>query len=152
VLALAGEAQACVCVSAPLKERLDDADAAVVGSVVRDRQDAGTRLLTVEVEQRVKGDVPKRLEVRSPSGTSCDMPDIDDEATIGLLLARDDGVYTANLCSIVGAGELVVEGGEPRGGPIKVVIGLVILGLVLLWALRRLRRGTRPHLPGAPEP
>jgi hypothetical protein len=33
-----------------------------------------------------------------------------------------------------------------------VAIGFVILGLVLLWALRRLRRGTRPHLPGAPQP
>ena len=80
------------------------------------------------------------------------MPDVNEEATIGLLLAREGGGYTANLCSIVGAGELVVEGGVPRGGPIKVVIGLVILGVVLLWALRRLRRGSRPHLPGAPEP
>jgi len=31
-------------------------------------------------------------------------------------------------------------------------IGIVILGLVLLWALRRLKRGARPELPGAPEP
>ncbi len=35
---------------------------------------------------------------------------------------------------------------------IKVVVGFVILGLVVLWALRRLRRGTRPELPGAPQP
>ena len=32
------------------------------------------------------------------------------------------------------------------------VHGIVILGLVLLWALRRLRKGSRPDLPGAPEP
>jgi hypothetical protein len=53
---------------------------------------------------------------------------------------------------VVNPGQLVVEGGEPRGGPIKVVIGIVILALVLLWALRRLRKGSRPELPGAPEP
>jgi hypothetical protein len=35
---------------------------------------------------------------------------------------------------------------------IKVVIGFLILGVVVLWALRRLRRGARPELPGAPRP
>ncbi|HLB04197.1 MAG TPA: hypothetical protein VJK66_04200 [Gaiellaceae bacterium] len=137
--------------NAPLEERLDDADAAVVGRIVDDKEDAGSRLLTIDVDQRVKGDVPKRFEARSPSGTSCDIPELDDEA-IGLLLSRDGSAYSANLCSVVGAGELVVVGGEPRGGPIKVVVGLAILGLVLLWSLRRLRHGTRPRLPGAPEP
>ena len=36
-LALAGDAAACVCVEATLEARLDDADAAVVGSVVAER-------------------------------------------------------------------------------------------------------------------
>jgi hypothetical protein len=31
-------------------------------------------------------------------------------------------------------------------------VGIVILALVVLWALRRLRRGARPDLPGAPLP
>jgi flagellar biogenesis protein FliO len=35
---------------------------------------------------------------------------------------------------------------------IKVGIGILILILVLTWALRRLRKGTRPDLPGAPRP
>jgi hypothetical protein len=34
---------------------------------------------------------------------------------------------------------------------IKVVVGLFILGIVMLWAFRRLRKGTRPDLPGAPR-
>jgi MYXO-CTERM domain-containing protein len=46
----------------------------------------------------------------------------------------------------------VTVGGEPRGGVIKVVLGIAILALVLSWALRRKARGTRPRLPGAPEP
>jgi hypothetical protein len=110
------------------------------------------RFLTIDVEQRVKGDVERRLEVRTPLNTDCDVTAPRDEP-IGLLLtSAPDGAWLATLCSVVPAGQLVVEGGEPRGGPIKVAIGAVILALVLLWALRRLRKGSRPELPGAPEP
>ncbi len=106
--------------------------------------------LTVEVEQRVKGDLDRTLEIRSPSGTDCDL-EIPRDESVGLLLtAAPDGAWLATACSVVIPGQLVVEGGEPRGGPIKVVVGAVILGLVLLWALRRLRKGSRPDLPGAP--
>ena len=145
-----------MCVDAPLSERLDDSDVALIGRVVSERQGelngALQRYLTVEVDQRVKGAVERMLEVRSPSGTDCDVIIPKDEA-IGLLLTRaSDGTYLATACSVVEPGPLVAEGGEPRGGAIKVGIGLVVLVLVLAWALRRLRRGSRPHLPGAPEP
>ncbi len=137
-----------------MRERLDDADAAVVGRVVSERPGElnGLRqlFLTVEVEQRVKGDIERTVEVRTPSGTDCDV-DVPRDESIGLLLTQaPDGVWLATACSVVNPGQLVVEGGEPRGGPIKVVIGIVVLGLVLLWALRRLRKGSRPELPGAP--
>jgi hypothetical protein len=86
-----------------------------------------------------------------PSGTDCDV-EIELEETTGLLLTRrPDGQWFASLCSVVTPGELVAAGGEPRGGAIKVVIGVLILGLVLSWALRRKARGTRPQFPGAPE-
>lgn len=155
-LVFAVPAGACVCIDAPLSERLDDADAAVIGRVVAERQaevrGEPVRLLSVEVDQRVKGDVERTLEVRSPSGSDCDVVVPKDEA-IGLLLMRaPDGAWLASACSVVEPGPLVAEGGEPRGGPIKVVIGAVILVIVLLWALRRLRKGARPDLPGAPEP
>ena len=145
-----------MCAAAPLDERLDDADAAIVGRVVAVRASelngAPQRLLTVEVDQQVKGDVDDTLVVRSPSLTDCDLLTARDEA-VGLLLTRaPDGGWLGTACSIVDPGELVAAGGEPRGGVIKVVIGLGILGLVLLWAFVRMRHGTRPHLPGAPEP
>jgi hypothetical protein len=109
-------------------------------------------LLAFEVDQRVKGDVDKTLEIRSPSGTDCDVA-VPEGKAIGLLLTRSpDGVWLATTCSVVEPGALVVEGGEPRGGAIKVGIGIVILALVLAWAVRRLRKGVRPNLPGAPEP
>jgi len=72
---------------------------------------------------------------------------------VGLLLTESpDGAWLASACSVVDPGPLVAEGGEPRGGVIKVGIGIVILGLVLGWALLRLRKGKRPNLPGAPQP
>jgi hypothetical protein len=158
----AADAHACVCADEPLDRRLDDADAALVGRIVGTSETSvgGIRqsLYRIDVIQRVKGDVPREIVVRSPLGSDCDLvdaaaPPIAEDGTTGLLLARaPDGAWLASACSVVGAGELVAAGGEPRGGVIKVVIGLVILGLVLLWALRRLRRGTRPDLPGAPRP
>ena len=100
----------------------------------------------------MKGDVERTLEVRTPSGTDCDV-EVPRDESIGLLLTRaSDGTWLATACSVVNPGQLVVEGGEPRGGTIKVGVGILILILVLLWAVRRLRKGTRPELPGAPEP
>ncbi|HSI98715.1 MAG TPA: hypothetical protein VK926_10170 [Gaiellaceae bacterium] len=153
-LALAGDATACVCADLPLSERLDDADAAVVGRIVDENvgevNGVPQRFLTIEVDQRIKGDVERPLVVRSPSGTDCDLLTAQDRA-IGLLLAKaPDGAWLASLCSVVDAGELVAAGGEPRGGPIKVAVGLVILALVLLLAFVRLKRGSRPQLPGPP--
>ncbi len=153
-LAVADDAAACVCVEATVEARLDGADAAVVGSVVAERsgelRGAPLRLLTVEVEQRVKGDVGRTLEVRAPSGTDCDV-EIPRDEPVGLLLtSAPDGGWLATACSVVAPGELVAAGGEPRGGAIKVVIGIVVLALVLLLAWYRLRRGARPQLPGGP--
>jgi hypothetical protein len=156
VLAFASPAAACVCANEPLSERLDNADAAVVGRVVAERKGdlkgAPQLFLTVDVEQRVKGDVERTIQVRSPYGSDCDVVVPKDEP-VGLLLTRaPDGAWLATACSVVEPGPLVAEGGEPRGALIKVGVGIVILALVLLWALRRLKRGTRPDLPGAPRP
>ena len=156
VLAFSGSAHACVCVAEPLKDRVDRADAAVIGRVVgettRELNGARQLLLTFEVDQNVKGDVEEMLVVRSPSGSDCDLVAPRNTAT-GLLLTRaPDGGWLGTTCSLVSAGELVALGGEPRGGVIKVVLGLLILAIVLSWALRRRARGVRPNLPGAPEP
>jgi hypothetical protein len=159
--ARAAEAQAaCTCVASSLEDRLDDADAAFVGEVLRERETdvrgAPQKLYTFEVHQQVKGDLPDDLEVRSPP--ECDIrgegaPAPAEDGSIGLLVTRSpDGVWLASACSVVAPEELVTVGGEPRGGVIKVVLGIVILALVLSWALRRKARGTRPRLPGAPEP
>lgn len=155
-LATSGSALACVCEDAPLEERLARADAAVVGRVVREARGEVSglpqRFLTVEVDQRVKGALERTIVVRSPLGTDCDVR-VELDRAVGLLLVRAlDGAWLATTCSVVEPGPLVVVGGEPRGGPIKVGIGLVILALVLALSFWRLKRGSRPELPGAPGP
>jgi hypothetical protein len=162
-LAFASPAAACVCTNAPLSERLDQADAAVVGvvrAISEPDSNVPTRVMVFDVEQRVKGDLKgqvdglgaRRILVRTPLNTDCDVS-IKLGTTTGLLLTRlPGGGWYATACSIVAPGPLVAEGGEPRGGVIKVGVGIVILALVLAWALRRLRKGSRPDLPGAPEP
>jgi hypothetical protein len=155
-------AQECVCERGPIEERLDRADAAILGRVVSEAfpdldDSAPTRLLGIDVEQRVKGDVEdetagddrRRIFVRTPHGTKCDL-EIDRDTTLGLLLTRTADGWFASSCSRVAPGPLVAAGGEPRGGAIKVVIGLAILGIVLSWAIRRRQRGVRPHLPRRP--
>ena len=153
-LAFAGEAAACVCAEQPIDERLEQADAAFVGRVAdHDGLASPPRgVLTFEVEQQVKGALGDRVEVRTPTQTDCAL-DVPAGQTVGLLLTRmPSGEWLGTLCSTVEPGELVAAGGEPRGGVIKVAIGIVILALVLLFALHRLRKGSRPDLPGAPEP
>jgi hypothetical protein len=160
---IAGDASACVCAVVPLDQRLDDADAAVVGRVRgygKPDPERAQRVLTFDVDTRVKGDVSgqvqgvdaRRIFVRVPLRTDCDVTVAPGTRT-GLLLTRlPSGAWYASQCSLVGAGQLVAVGGEPRGGTIKVVIGFGILALVLLWAFRRLQKGSRPDLPDAPKP
>jgi hypothetical protein len=157
VLALvgAGAAQSCVCVDQPLDQRLEEADAAVVARLVGVREGQSfppQRALTFEVDQHVKGDVGETFDVDSLPQSDCAL-EVAENVPVGLLLTRGPaGEWQGTTCSVVSAGELVAEGGETRGGAIKIVIGLLILALVLSWALRRRARGTRPRLPGAPEP
>jgi len=145
-----------MCAKVPMSQRLDESDAAVVGRIVAERpsevKGAAVTLLTVEVDQRVKGRVENTIQVRSPRHTDCDVTAPMNQ-TIGLLLTRaPDGAWLASACSVTKPGPLVAAGGETRGGVIKVGVGVLILILVLTWAMRRLRKGTRPDLPGAPRP
>ena len=103
--------------------------------------------LTVEVEQRVKGDLGRTLEIRSPSGTDCDLEVPRDESVGLLLTAAPDGAWLATACSVVIPGQLVVEGGEPRGGPIKVVVGAVILGARAVVGTAAPAQGLAPRSP-----
>ncbi len=61
--------------------------------------------------------------------------------TIGVIAAPEKGGrLVTSSCALVDPGSLMGASDEPKGGPIKVVIGLVLLGLVVWYSLRRLKR------------
>lgn len=139
-----------------MTERLADADAAIVGRAVAFREvtlrGQPTRVVTFEVDYAVKGEFGARVQVSGPLGTDCDLAPPEGEA-VGVLLTRTPrGGWASSLCGIVSPSQLVAAGDEPKGGPVKVVIGVAIVAAVLGWALLRRRRGSRPDLPGAPLP
>ena len=140
----------------PIEQRLADADAAVVGRAISFREitlrGQPTRVVTFAVEYAVKGTFGKRVEVFGPLGTDCDLAPPEGEEVGIFLTSTPHHGWTSSACGIVNPSLLVAAGDQPKGGPFKVLIGVAILGAVLGWGLLRRRRGSRPKLPGAPQP
>jgi hypothetical protein len=133
-------------VAAPARVRLDSADAAFVGRLESSRPAADGELRhTFLVDGVVKGDLPRRVEVLSPTGgAACGFELPRDEAT-GILLRLRGDEWTGGLCGQIAVGELL-EASEERderlvnwGG---IVVGSVVLalGAWLLWRRLRARR------------
>ena len=72
-----------------------------------------------------------------------DEPVVLDEA-VGVLANLDGARLTTESCLLADPGALLSVSDEVRGNGIKVVIGLAILGLVLAYCIRRLRRRELP--------
>jgi hypothetical protein len=63
-----------------------------------------------------------------------------------VLATRAGSHLVASSCSLVDPGSLMGATDEPKGALIKVAIGLVILGIVLVYSVRRLRRRREAEL------
>jgi hypothetical protein len=133
-------ALACTCPGGlTLEQRLASADAAFVGRLVAVQGSAHE----YEVDQRVKGDLPgDRVVVRSARDSAqCGLRRSDADEAVGLLLTRaEGGGWASSLCAQTNAGELLRAESPQRGQWPKLLVGVAILGLVLAYALRRLRR------------
>ena len=143
-LVLAGDAAACTCATAPVKERLDSADAAFVGRLVAERpRSADEAVYVFVVDSVVKGELGRRVEVVSPtSGAACGFELPRGEAS-GILLRRAGEEWIGGLCGQVGVGELVEarrESDQPLVNWGGAIVGAAIIALGLLLLLRRLRR------------
>lgn len=153
-LTLPATARAIACPNVPLPDRLAEADAAFVGRLTAVRPDPGRgTLYRFDVRQRVKGPVGGLVEIRSatPLTDSRDRPLVAD-TVVGVLAGLDGATLTTSSCLLTDPAALLAVADEPRGGAIKVLIGLALLAAVLAWAVVRRRRGTRPELRGAPTP
>ncbi len=147
-LATAPGAFALDCPNVPLEERLAAADVAFVGRVTDQRPGGdGTGVVyRFLVDQRVKGSVGREVEVHAaePLVDAADEPLVHDEA-LGVLARLVGARIETESCLLTDPGALLSTSDEPRGDAIKIVIGLVILGLVLTYSIRRLRRREPPR-------
>ena len=143
-LVLAGDAAACTCATAPVKERLDLADAAFVGRLVAERPRSTDEAVYVfVVDSVVKGELGRRVEVVSPtSGAACGFELPLGEAS-GILLRRAGEDWIGGVCGQVAVGELVEalrESDQPLVNWGGAIVGAAILALGVLLLVRRLRR------------
>ena len=146
-LVLVPSGYALDCPNVPLEERLAAADAAFVGRIVSSRPRGAETGVAYRflVDQRVKGPVARQVEVTAATALvdDEDEPVVLDEA-VGVLANLDGARLTTESCLLADPGALLSVSDEVRGNGIKVVIGLAILGLVLAYCIRRLRRRELP--------
>jgi hypothetical protein len=151
----AASASALTCSTTPLVDRLAESDGAFVGPLLSVRRAPSIggverRIFRYKVKVEVKGDLGATVDVLTQTGSRGLQQVYGEDA--GILMNRVGGAWVSTICGQTSPAALLATADEPRGTFAKVAIGLVILGLVLLFAVRRLRRGTRPYLPGAPLP
>jgi hypothetical protein len=141
-------ALACSCPGGlTLEQRLASADAAFVGRLVAVRGST----YEFELDQRVKGDLAgEHVVVRSGRDSAqCGLRRTDADEAVGVLLTRaGGGGWASSLCAQTTAGELLRVESPQRGEWPKLLVGVAILGLVLAYAVRRLRRRGRDPLAG----
>jgi hypothetical protein len=146
-LAAPGAALGATCTDLSVKDRLEGAQVAFVGEVVSVRPVPGNTGVArfdyrFDVRFAVKGNPGKQATVRAAK-----LVDINNQVVtagnglaVGVLATRADGHLVTSSCGLVDSASLMGAADEPKGGLIKVAIGLVILGLVIAYSLRRLKR------------
>jgi hypothetical protein len=144
-LALAGEANAYTCPQTTLAQRLEQADGAFVGRSTGFRSvehDAGIpqRVYRFQVDQRVKGEIGRIVEVRLPVRTENGGQRIPEDVAAGVLAGRAGAEWVTTRCGITDPGALLSVADEPRGNAIKLVIGVLVLAGVLGYSVSRLRK------------
>lgn len=138
-------AEALECPSATVAQRLEAADVSFVGSIVDSRPAGDARLYTFAVDQVVKGDLDDEVTVLAEPLVDVNREPVGGDVDVGLFAQLEGGTYTTDSCGLVDPSLLLAAADEPRGGAIKLVVGIVILGAVLALAFVRLRRRASPR-------
>ena len=143
-LAFTGAAQAYTCPTTPLEQRIAEADAVFVGRSTGFTVVAGDgipqRLYRFDVDQKVKGDVGETISVRIPVRPANGGQVVPLDVAAGLLVNRVNGDWFTTRCGITDPGVVLAEVDQPRGNAVKLLIGILILGSVLAYSIRRVRR------------
>jgi hypothetical protein len=145
--AVAGTAPTCA--NLPLPDRLELAQVAFVGSLLSSREDAGgATFWKFDVDQPVKGVTGSAIDVRADSLTDIKGNRLKPNIEVGVLAQLEGATVTMDSCGLTDPAALLSVADEARGGPIKMVIGLIVLVGVLALSYVRMRRGSRPTFPG----
>ena len=98
------------------------------------------RLYRFEVDQEVKGDLGRTISVRIPVRPANGGQPVPVDVAAGILMNRANGEWFTTRCGITDPGAVLAEVDRPRGNAVKLVIGILILGGVLAYSTRRVRR------------
>ncbi len=143
-LTTAGEAAAYVCPQTPLQDRIDQAEAVFVGRSTGFRPVPGEgipqRIYRFTVDQEVKGDLQRTVEVRIPVRAANGGQRVPSDVAAGILMNRVGSGWYTTTCGITDPGALLAEVDKPRGNAVRLLIGILILGAVLWYSIRRVRR------------
>ena len=77
-----------------------------------------------------------RIPVRAANGGQVMPPDV----AAGILMNRADGDWFTTRCGITDPGAVLAEVDKPRGNAVKLLLGVLILGAVLGYSIRRVKR------------
>ena len=102
------------------------------------------------IDKAAKGHVGKLVTVRAGKLVDLDLRPLTAsyQGTVGVIASPGvGGRLVTTSCGLVDAGSLLGAADAPKGGGIKVLVGLAIAGLVVAYSLRRLKRRG-----GAPRP
>jgi hypothetical protein len=135
------------CPRSSVEARIADADAVFVGRLLSARPSARPqeRFYRFTVDQQVKGPLGAEVEVLAPRLTDARGTRLARDVAVGVFATLEGATFRTGSCSLIDPGTLLATADEPRGGAIKVAIGMVILGVVLAYSVWRLRR--RRSLP-----
>lgn len=118
VLVAAPPCLACSCAPSTPQRSFRGAEAAFIGTVVRDTMVAKGTTQTFEVDQVFKGELASRTDVWTEIGTewvsSCAVLFPTGEPVALLLWKDEQGRWTTSSCSQITVAELRRVGGEPR--------------------------------------
>ncbi len=102
------------------------------------------RLYHFEVDQEVKGDLGRTVDVRIPVKAANGGQVVPTDVAAGILMNGVDGGWFTTRCGITDPGVVLAEVDQQKGNPIRLVIGILILIAVLAYSIRKARRHERP--------
>ena len=145
-MAVPAQAQAeLVCVGS-VSDLLKKADVAFVGTIVSIEPISGHGVpqyaYRFKVEKAAKGDLGSFATVRAAKLVDCNLRPLtaDTKDAVGVLATRSSGGLVTSEQGLVDPGSLLGAADAPKGGGIKVAIGLVLAAIVVAYSVRRLRK------------